>query len=218
MLLEADDQGTHGFVRDKQREETRKKLYHAAIEIFCRDGVHNCRIEDIALKAQVSRAAFYFHFPSKDDVLLELLRDAEHPALDAINALPPEAPLEAVFEAMIKHTAEFWSQENRNKLLVDVFSVSMRRTTILADREAEVIRAAVSHRFQQAASRNELSPMIPPEVLADFYLLNILAAMASWCVQPIMPLADMLTGVTHLFMNGAKPPGAAAAPVTLQKG
>ncbi len=206
MLLEGDDQGTHGPVRDKQREETRKKLYHAAIEIFCRDGVSNCRIEDIALKAEVSRAAFYFHFPSKDDVLLELLREAELPSLEAINALPPGAPLNSVFEALIKHTAEFWSQLDRGRLLVDVFSVSMRRTTIIADREAEVIRAAVSKRFEQAASRQELSPMIPPEVLADFFLLNIFAAMASWCVQPIMPLADMLSGVTQLFMNGARPP------------
>jgi len=206
MLLEGDDQGTHGSVRDKQREETRKKLYHAAIEIFCRDGVANCRIEDIALKAEVSRAAFYFHFPSKDDVLLELLREAEQPALEAINALPADAPLTRVFELMIKHTAEFWSVQDRGRLLVDVFSVSMRRTTILADREAEVIRAAVGRRFQAAASRNEISPVIPPEVLADFYLLNILAAMASWCVQPIMPLPDMLAGVTQLFMSGAKPP------------
>jgi AcrR family transcriptional regulator len=195
-------------VRDKQREETRKKLYHAAIEIFCRDGVSNCRIEDIALKAEVSRAAFYFHFPSKDDVLLEMLREAEQPTLDGLNALPPDAPLQTVFDTVIQHTAAFWAVENRSRLMVDMFSVSMRRTTILNDREAEVIRAAVGRRFETAATRNELSALIPPEVLADFYLLNIFAAMASWSVQPIMPLADMLNGVTQLFMNGAKPPAA----------
>src|SRR4051812_37459526 len=184
MLLETYDQATHGLVRDKQREETRKKLYHAAVEIFCRDGVSNCRIEDIALKAEVSRAAFYFHFPSKDDVLLELLREAEQPTLDALNGLPADAPLQRVFDTVIKHTASFWAVDNRSRLMVDMFSVSMRRTTILNDREAEVIRAAVGRRFEHAASRNELSPMIPPEVLADFYLLNVFAAMASWGVQP----------------------------------
>jgi AcrR family transcriptional regulator len=207
MLLETYDQGTHGVVRDKQREETRRKLYQAAVEIFIRDGVANCRIEDIALKAEVSRAAFYFHFPSKDDVLLELLREAEQPTLEAINALPPDAPIRAVFDTLIKHTAGFWAVEGRSRLLVEMFGVSMRRTTILNDREAEVIRAAVGKRFELAAKRNELSPVVPPEVLADFFLLNIFAAMASWSVQPIMPLADMLNGVTMLFMNGAKPPG-----------
>lgn len=206
MLLETYDQGTHGVVRDKQREETRRKLYQAAVEIFIRDGVANCRIEDIALKAEVSRAAFYFHFPSKDDVLLELLREAEQPTLDAINALPADAPIQSVFDTLIKHTAGFWAVEGRSRLLVEMFGVSMRRTTILNDREAEVIRAAVGKRFEQAAKRGELSPVVPPEVLSDFFLLNIFAAMASWGVQPIMPLADMLNGVTMLFMNGAKPP------------
>ena len=111
-----------------------------------------------------------------------------------------------MFDTLIKHTAGFWAVEGRSRLLVEMFGVSMRRTTILNDREAEVIRAAVGKRFELAAKRNELSPVVPPEVLSDFFLLNIFAAMASWSVQPIMPLADMLNGVTLLFMNGAKPP------------
>lgn len=193
-------------VRDRQREETRKRLYHAALEIFARDGVANCRIEDIAQMAEVSRAAFYFHFPTKDDVLLELLRESEEPFVEVLKAMPADAPLSQVIQSFIDHTAAFWEVPGRNKLLVEVFSVSMRRTSIVQDREAEVVRAEMSKRFQVASTRNELSPVVPPEVLADFYLLNCLAALASWCVQPIMPLKDMLQGVTTLFLNGAKAP------------
>lgn len=199
-------------MRDKQREETRRKLYHAALEVFCRDGVAACRIEDIAQKAAVSRAAFYFHFPSKDDVLLELLKESETPICDAIEALPASATLNDVYETLITTMSTFWSEGDRRKLLVEMFSVSMRRTTIVTDREAELVRAVVSKRFTVAAERKEISPTMPAEILADFYLLNCLAAMASWCVQPIMPLADMLRGVTHLFMHGAGPN--AAAPFT----
>jgi AcrR family transcriptional regulator len=205
-------------VRDKQREETRKRLYHAALEVFCRDGVAHCRIEDIALKAEVSRAAFYFHFPSKDDVLLELLKESEGPVTEALHALPPGTSLETVFETLIEGMSKFWSEGDRGKLLVDVFSVSLRRPPELADREAEVVRAAMSKRFAEAANADALSPMIPPEVLSDFFLLNCLAAMASWCVQPIMPLGDMLRGVTHLFMNGARAPGSLPSPIPFEKG
>ncbi len=192
-------------MRDKQREETRRKLYQAALEVFCRDGVSQCRIEDIAQIAQVSRAAFYFHFPSKDDVLFELLQESELPLVDALEKLPPEAPLNELFETVIVHLDGFWSVGDRRKLLADVFGVVLRRSqTLIADREAEVVRAALG-RLVTAAARNELSPDIPAEVLADFYLLNCFAAMVSWCAQPIMPLADMLRGVTHLFLHGAAP-------------
>jgi AcrR family transcriptional regulator len=193
-------------VRDKQREETKRKLYEAALEIFCRDGVAQCRIEDISLKADVSRAAFYFHFHSKDEVLLELLREAEQPAVEAISALPADAPLAVVFDTLIKQTVDFWEAQNRRMLVVDVFTVSIRRTTILADRDAELVRAVVGRRFEQAAARHELSPLIPPEVLADFYLLNVFAAMASWGTRAPASLKDLLAGVTHLFMLGAKGP------------
>lgn len=191
-------------MRDKQKEETRKRLYHAALEIFVRDGVAECRIEDIAHKAEVSRAAFYFHYPSKDDVLLELLKESEEPLIAALHALPPDAPLERVFDTFVASMCAFWTVDARGKLLVDVFSVNMRRTAVVTDREAEPVRAVVSRFFDAAARRGELSAVVPGEVLADFYLLNCIAAMASWGVQPIMPLEDMLRGLTLLFMNGAR--------------
>ena len=121
-----------------------------------------------------------------------------------------------MFETLIDGMSKFWSEGERGKLLVDLFSVSLRRAPVMADREAEPVRAAVSHRFKDAADAHALSPMIPAEVLADFFLLNCLAAMASWCVQPIMPLGDMLRGVTHLFMNGARAPGG-PSPVPFKK-
>ncbi len=195
----------HVSMRDKQREETRRRLYHAALEIFCRDGVANCRIEDIAQIAQVSRAAFYFHFPSKDDVLLELLQASEVPTFDAVEALPETATLEEVFETTITNMAAFWTEGDRRKLLVEMVSVSLRRTEVLNDRDAVIVRAAVGKRFVRAAERGELSNNIPSGVLCDFYLLNCFAAMASWSTQPIMPLVDMLRGVTMLFMHGAGP-------------
>ncbi|MFZ5444724.1 MAG: TetR/AcrR family transcriptional regulator [Myxococcota bacterium] len=190
-------------MRDKQKEETRKRLYHAALEIFVRDGFSQCRIEDIAQKAEVSRAAFYFHFPSKDDVLLELLKESEEPLVDALHALAPDAPLQRVFDVFIEGMCAFWTNGSRGRLLVDVFSVSLRRTEVTTDREAEPVRAVVSRFFEAAARRGELSNVVPAEVLADFYLLNCLAAMSSWGAQPVMPLEDMLRGLTHLFMNGA---------------
>ncbi len=197
-------------MRDKQREETRRRLYQASLEVFARDGVTACRIEDIASKAEVSRAAFYFHFPSKDDVLLQLLLESELPVTDALHELPAEAPLGAVFDAIVGALTAFWTQADRCKLLVDVLGVSLRRSGLVADREAEVVRDVVGKRFQLAGARGELSSLMPGEVLADFFLLSCMAAMASWCVKPAVPLEDLLRAVVHLFMHGAKPaPGVA---------
>lgn len=191
-------------MRDKQREETRRKLYGAALEIFRRDGFNGCRIDDIAQKAEVSRAAFYFHFPTKDDVLLELVREAEGPVAAALAELPQTAPLERALEVIVETTAKFWEQEP--KLLVDALTTALKHhAVVLADREAEPVRLVTTGYFKRAADNGELSNVIAPEVLADFFLVNCFAAMLAWSANPAsMSLEFMLKGVIHMFLFGAK--------------
>ena len=191
-------------MRDKQREETHRKLFLAALEIFRRDGFTGCRIDDIAQKAEVSRAAFYFHFPTKDDVLLELVREAETPVAHALHDLPPEAGLERVLEVIVETTAKFW--ENEPKLIVDALTTSLKHhASVMADREAEPVRMVATAHFKRAAEQGELSTFIAPEVLADFFLVNCFAAMLAWSANPgAMPLGLMLKGVIHLFLSGAR--------------
>jgi AcrR family transcriptional regulator len=58
--------------RVRQRLETRNRLFELAIEEFRKQGVDKARIRDIVEKAGVVPGTFYFHFPTKEHVLLEL--------------------------------------------------------------------------------------------------------------------------------------------------
>jgi AcrR family transcriptional regulator len=177
--------------------------------VFARDGVDACRIEDIAQRAEVSRAAFYFHFPTKEDVLLQLLRESEQPVVDALVALPADASLDTFFQTLVEGLSGAWQTSAHATLLLDLFATTLRRLRSLAyDRTAEPMRSTVAARFIKAAAADELSPAVPPEVLADFLLLNCMAAMTSWCLQPTLPLSQMLHGVVMLFLTGARPPPA----------
>lgn len=190
------------IVRDKQREETRRRVYRAALEIFRRDTVAGCRIDDIAQKADVSRGAFYFHFATKDDVLIELLREGELPVAEAILALTENVTIEKVLETVDEALAKFW--ENERTLLADVATVALRLYAVVDARDVQPVRTALAHRFRLAAARNELSPVLPPEVLSDFFLANSLSAMLAWCANPALGLPFVLNGVSQLFLDGAR--------------
>src|SRR2546425_8400421 len=60
--------------RTRQRLETRDRIFEAALAEFRRAGVAAAEIEDIVRAADVARGTFYLHFPTKDHVLMELLR------------------------------------------------------------------------------------------------------------------------------------------------
>lgn len=60
--------------RDLQRQETFSRVYEAALEEFRREGVDQARVSDICARAGVAKGTFFFHFPTKDHVLLERQR------------------------------------------------------------------------------------------------------------------------------------------------
>jgi AcrR family transcriptional regulator len=60
--------------RFEQRKLTRAKLIEAALQLFSTSGYDHATVDDISQAAGYSKGAYYFHFSTKDDILLELLR------------------------------------------------------------------------------------------------------------------------------------------------
>jgi AcrR family transcriptional regulator len=189
--------------REEQRERTRRRLYECAIEVFRRDGVDACRIDDISTAAGVSRGSFYFHFPTKEHVLLERMRETEDVICDAIDALPMEAPVADVLPILHEKLAEIWEPDP--KLLPDVTGAALRfAATTMEDREATRLRRVMAARFTAGAARGEIKGRMPPEILSDLYLGHVLAALLAWYGNRSLALRPMLDAMGELFWNGAR--------------
>lgn len=63
--------------REARRLQTRQRVYEAAIAEFKRAGMADADVAVIAKEAGVARGTFYFHFPTKEHVLVELERAEE---------------------------------------------------------------------------------------------------------------------------------------------
>lgn len=57
--------------------ETRKKLFYIAIKLFDDYGYNNVTVDDIVREANTSKGAFYFHFKSKESVIIESIREVD---------------------------------------------------------------------------------------------------------------------------------------------
>ena len=66
-----------GGVRQARRLETRARLFDAALTEIGRSGLAGADVTAIATAAGVVRGTFYFHFPTKEHVLVELERNEE---------------------------------------------------------------------------------------------------------------------------------------------
>ncbi|MDX6742233.1 TetR family transcriptional regulator [Actinocorallia sp. A-T 12471] len=70
--------------RDAQRIETRQRVFDAAVAEFRKAGVTAADIGAIAAAAGVARGTFYFHFPTKEHVVAEVVRREERRVADGL--------------------------------------------------------------------------------------------------------------------------------------
>lgn len=196
-------------IREEQRKQTRRRLYECALDIFRRDGVVTSRTEDIAKAAGVSRGAFYFHFPTKDHVLLDRMRETEEQICAVLELLPAETDIHTLLAELNRELAAIWQHDPQ--LLPDLCSAAMRFTSAtMSDQEATPLRALLSDRFRVAAERGEIGARLPAAILGDFYLGNTLGGLLAWYGNQVLPLRSVLDAVTELFWNGARAPVASA--------
>lgn len=192
--------------RDLRREDTRKRIYQAAMDIFRRDGFSVARIDDIAEAAGVSHGAFYFHFATKEEVLFQCLAASETRVGAALAELGPDTHLEGALEAAWNAIGREWQDDPR--LFPDVAMVALRYFARggggAARHPTSAVSVALTPFLKTASERGELNPFLPAEMLSDLFLLNVFAAMLSWSSDATLPLPVMLGGVTRIFLDGVR--------------
>jgi AcrR family transcriptional regulator len=89
--------------REAQRRKTRARVLDAAIVEFRRAGAQSADINAIVEAAGVARSTFYFHFPTKEHVLLELIRrDEDYLAEELSRFLDARRDLPAVLDEIVR--------------------------------------------------------------------------------------------------------------------
>jgi AcrR family transcriptional regulator len=187
--------------RTLQKEATREQLYSRAMELFDRRGYDEVNIEEIVTECGVARGTFYFHFASKEDVLLEAVRRAERLIAARMAAVPPRRSLRHVLDTTTAGFAEAW--EGRRALLPHAGAVSIRRIAQVAEeREREPLRLELVKHVERALAGGELRSPLPAQMLADVFLLDVFAALMSWAAAGEPPLPLVMRGVIELYLHG----------------
>ena len=65
-------------------EDTRRKIYEAAMELFREKGFEQTTMRDIAAKAGVALGGAYYYFSSKDAIVLEFYREMQESSNESI--------------------------------------------------------------------------------------------------------------------------------------
>lgn len=115
-----------GHRREAQRLATREKLLEISVLEFRRRGFAHTEIATIVERAGVSRGTFYFHFPTKEDVLEELRMREERRIVRQVAPLAEGGEsLETVLRTVVSGILEAEDRLGR-ELVRDICAVQFR--------------------------------------------------------------------------------------------
>jgi AcrR family transcriptional regulator len=132
-----------------QGREARDELLTAALRVFARRGYGQAGVDEIAAEAGYSKGALYWHFASKEEVLLALLEERVDAPMRELVALLESAPPDR--DMSVEATRAFARQlrDQREAVLLDRehWSLAIRDPVLRAtylERQAEFRSALAS--------------------------------------------------------------------------
>ncbi|MFD1546684.1 TetR/AcrR family transcriptional regulator [Nonomuraea guangzhouensis] len=93
---------------DNRRTDTRDRILAVAMRLFADRGYTNTSLREIAEELDVTKAALYFHYKTKEDIVTAIMRgylDGITTLIDNANATAPPATL-STRETLVRSVAE----------------------------------------------------------------------------------------------------------------
>ena len=76
--------GTMDGTKQRRRGNTRQRIQEVALELFAEQGYEKTSLREIAERLDVTKAALYYHFKTKEEIIVSLFEDLTKPIEELI--------------------------------------------------------------------------------------------------------------------------------------
>lgn len=182
---------------------TDRAIYDAAVRLIYERGYHGTSLRAVATEVGVQMSSLYYHFPSKQDLLMAIMNRAMNDLIDTVEGAVSRAtgPEERLRSAIRAHVL-FHAERRKEAFIVDAelraLEPANRGLVVeLRDRYEGVFAAILREGAEQGVFR------VPDAKLAVFALMAMCTGVAVW-YRPggglsLERIADIYT---DLFLSG----------------
>jgi AcrR family transcriptional regulator len=162
--------------REAKRLQTRERLMGAAIAEFARAGMAEADVAAIVAAAGVAHGTFFFHFPTKEHVLLELeRREEDRIAKQFAQSLKSKHDLVSALNEAVRLVVGL-ERRLGDRLFNDFLALHFSQTRPQTeDGRDHPLIVLVAQEIAQAQERGETDPDVNPMNSAVFFLLGLYA-------------------------------------------
>ena len=167
--------------RNRLSAEKRKgQILKNAIDIFYRDGYEKASLQEIAERAGITKAAIYYHFKNKEEILFNLavtISDRLIKNLKEVNEIGND-PLTQLKDMLTKHISYMKPDKANVKILVeDKRFLGKKYASVIKDKEKEIFNI-YKNKLEEIKSIGRLRDI--NIMIANFSLFGIINWLYHW--------------------------------------
>jgi AcrR family transcriptional regulator len=164
-----------GDWRRRRWEATHQRIYDVALALFEEHGFEQVSVGQIASGADISVPTFYAHYPSKEQVLIQLTE------ADSVAPLLAEQPADLPVGERFRRTVRLWLADVPEELLADVLA----RWRIIAATPSLRLRVAEFERtsgrlLAEGLPAEDGSRLASDSIVINAYMSAYTAGVLAW--------------------------------------
>ncbi|MEU5050982.1 TetR/AcrR family transcriptional regulator [Streptomyces sp. NPDC021096] len=191
-----------------RRQNTRRKLFEAAVTLIAEQGFSSTTVDEIAERAGVAKGTVYYNFASKTVLFEELLRHGIELLTDSLQAAADETADRGgsrvdALDAMIRAGLDFIT---RYPSLTQLYVAELWRTnrawqsTLMQVRQKAI--AVIESVLREAVADGELSEDIDVPLTASALFGMVLVAALDWqSFQPERSIDEVHSALSRLLQG-----------------
>ena len=189
--------------RERKKDETRHRIFHAAIDLFREKGFEQTTVDDITEQADVAKGTFFNYFRRKEAVLAFLSETRLQAIEENAEAFLAEArPAREKLMDLYSSAASAYEEDRElsRYVLIELMTHMFSPTEEIAVRWHEQIVRLVTQGQENGELRHDLAPLRVEAVLTGLYY----ATLYEWvcCVPDAFSLLEELRARLTLAMEG----------------
>lgn len=187
-------------LRQRKKEQTRRAIADAALDLFETRGFDETTVDDIAAAANVSPRTFFRYFASKDEAVFDRADEAQEAFRTLLAARPADEPmlvsLREIGQALL--TDQFVDGSRLRRVLALV-----ARERALRGRSDALLEGIEVELTTWSAERLDVPATdLRPRLVAAAVLTARRVATETWLESPGDDLADHITRAIDLLASG----------------
>ncbi len=190
--------------RERRKEETRQKLFDAALALMQEKPFDQITVEEITERADVAKGTFFSYFPTKEHLLIAYTQEMVEDVYAFLEQLQPEkAPSQwEVMRQVMRFIAEIdgHSVERTRSMIV-----ACCHSPLLREMVAQMVHEATQHAllgFQRGQQTGEFRTDVSAEQLAHYAVRLYRICLMEWMME--RP-DDNLTEIVEQTLEFFKP-------------